>query len=151
MKFALLFLFVWASSIDGFGINIKYGEVIINGFNECEIENNGKKFIYKSYDDQFTMEDKHLFGIVRYNCDNHTGALISTFECQPCGIFCNYNQSVARCRNLVLPYILGGIIGIIIGVCLMYVFECIRVRFMLWWNYKMTKKMIVKKLRWHRE
>lgn len=155
MKFALFFILVCVISIHGFGINVKYGEVIINGFEECKFENNGNEFIYKSYDEQFTMDNKQLFGMIKYNCDNHTGVLISTFDCKPCGLFCNYNQSVPRCRHIMVPYILGGIVGAIIGVIiyisLKYAFGCIKEKLLLWYNYKMTKKSDEKHVKMVRE
>lgn len=144
MKFALFFISVCVISIHGFGINIKYGELIIDGFEECEFENNGNNYTYKSYDENFRMNDKLLFGLINYKCDNNTGVLISKFECKPCGLFCNYNQSVARCKHIVLPYILGGIIGSVIGIIIYisskYAFKCIKENLVLWCNYKMTKR-----------
>lgn len=144
MKFVFLLALICVVSIHGFGINVKYGEIIINGFEECEFENNGNKYVYKSYDERFTMDNKLLFGLINYNCSNHTGVLISKFECKPCGLFCNYNQSVGRCRHLIIPYVLGGVIGAIIGVVinisLKYAYERIKVKLVLWYNYKMMKK-----------
>lgn len=42
---------------------------------ECEFENNGNKYTYKSYDENFSMNNKNLFGLINYNCCNHTGVL----------------------------------------------------------------------------
>lgn len=144
MKFVFLFVLVCAITIHGFGINVKYGEVIVNGFEECEFENNGNKYTYKSYDEHFSMEKNLLFGLINYNCNNHTGVLVSKFECKPCGLFCNYNQSVSRCRHVMVPYILGGVIGALFGVIICvafkYAYGRIKVKLVLWYNYKMTKR-----------
>lgn len=118
--------------------------MVVTGFDECEFENNGNKYTYKSYDEHFTMDNTHLFGLINYNCDNHTGASISTFECKPCGLFCNYNQSVGRCRHVMVPYILGGVVGLIVGVLIYisskYAFNYIKVKLVLWWNFKMMER-----------
>lgn len=144
MKFSIFFILFSAISIHGLGIDVKYGELTIIGFEECEFENNGNKYIYKSYDDNFKMDNKLLFGLINYNCDNHTGVLVSKFECKSCGLFCNYNQLVPRCRNIVVPYILGGITGAIIGtvmyICSKYAFGHIKRNVRLWYNYKVTRR-----------
>lgn len=144
MKFGFFFSLVCVVSIQAFGINVKYGEVIVNGFEECDFENNGVKFVYKSYDENFAMDNKRLFGLINYNCSNHTGVLISKFESKPCGLFCNYNQAVARCRHIMIPYILGGVIGAIFGVIikifLKFAYERFKVKLVLWFNYKMMKR-----------
>lgn len=151
MKLALLFIFIFAISIHGFGINVKYGEVIIHGFEECAFENNGNEFVYKSYDENFKMENILLFGLINYNCNNHTGTLISKFECKPCGLFCSYNQSVPRCRHVLVPYILGGILGAIVGAIICIFSFCLfkhnKEKLKSWYNYKILKRNDKKRIK----
>ncbi len=58
------------------------------------------------------------YGLIEYNCNNCTGAIISNFECVDCGIYCIRNDMNVRCRSFWFPTLCGTIFSIILLIIL---------------------------------
>ncbi|XP_031624480.1 uncharacterized protein LOC116341510 [Contarinia nasturtii] len=141
----------FVNSIDAFNINVKYGEVIVNGVNECTFEHRGDTYTYKSYDDNFSMKGKILFGMIEYNCENNTGVLVSYVECKPY-IFCMYNELFPKCRNTKAKYILGFTFGLSVVVSVYLILRFYRHSIQSWWRSIQTQnrdKKLMKKIEKH--
>ncbi len=54
------------------------------------------------------------FGMVKYNCSNLVGTLISKFEtCSNCTWICEYNEGITICKAFYLPLSIGVVLGVI--------------------------------------
>lgn len=94
-------------------VQVKYGELIINGFRHCNITHNIND-----------VEEVHVpaggmalpglyYGLIEWACDwTDVGILISRIECIPCGVYCSFNQSFNKCTDAKMPLLIGSIIGL---------------------------------------
>lgn len=94
--------------IHTYGITIRYGKLTIDGYDECTFDHDGNTYIYKSYDPNFSMKDKTLFGLIGYKCDDSNGFLRSTYECDnDCFIYCDHNEYNRHCENKSVKVVLA--------------------------------------------
>lgn len=54
-----------------------------------------------------------LYGLIDYNCDNVTGAVVSKLDCQKCRLYCWENELIEGCQQVLLPVMIGLYIGMI--------------------------------------
>lgn len=151
MKFLLFLLAIHCPVllVRGFGVFVKYGQVSVvgDGFDECVFQNNGNNYTYKAYDENFQMDDKFLFGLIRYDCGVHNGHVISTFECKPCLFFCNYNELYPKCKDVMTKVVIGMIIGAILSALLTVLLTIGGMKLRRWYNYKMLKRSDTKRIK----
>lgn len=91
-------------------INVNYGEVVINNYNNCLLNSNGVTYNYSIGG----VVPGLWFGLIHYDCDNVKGTLVSKLECKPCALFCTYNELIPHCSSLVLPLVLSLLLSIIV-------------------------------------
>lgn len=80
------------------------------------------------------------FGIVSYVCDGDIGTVISKLACHKCGLFCAANEMIDGCQNVLLPLLIGLLLGFISGSVVIALFWSLIMRAFValleWFNEK---------------
>lgn len=111
----LLLLIIGCQSYD---ITVSFGKIKIPKTDNCTLTINST--VIKA--DNGRVSGLH-YGLIYYECGVHSGYIISKPECYECGIFCPQNDRVINCRQMVLPYIAGGIIAFAFAMLLVSAFH----------------------------
>lgn len=91
-------------------VDIKDGQLEIIGWENCEINANGK-VINMTKGRQMGL----YFGLITYKCDTDYGYKISKMNCKECGIYCVYNDYISGCQNEKMQLVVGIFVGLILG------------------------------------
>lgn len=84
------------------------------------------------------------FGLIRYSCGNTDGYLISEPECSKCGIYCDQNQMIKKCRHVLLPYSVGIGIGLLLSLVIYVLSRKVVPRLYGWYQVTAMKRKIAR-------
>lgn len=96
-------------------IIVENGIIHTSGYEQCSIINNGN-----TYNISGGTLIGGLYGLIEYNCDKYRGFIVSKMSCKNCGLYCKENQMMEGCEQVLLPTMIGILLGIIVFATLLF-------------------------------
>lgn len=97
-------------------VTVESGEVAIYGYDNCTIDAKGVNMAFSNIGKQ--SQSGYIlpglwFGLIKFECDDTVGIIVSKIECKTCATYCVQNQYIPGCEYKNTAIILGVVSGIL--------------------------------------
>ncbi|UPT53727.1 MAG: glycoprotein [Bactrocera latifrons orthophasmavirus] len=119
MKLRIFLIVTFIAICSGNQLHSYDGRIRSNTMDECTIWNNGGEYKIKPFAELPGL----YYGLIKYQCGNVAGTIISKLKCKTCGIFCYENELIDGCQQGWFMFGAGALSSIFTMLIIWFIFR----------------------------